>query len=73
MIFIHVHLLPWHWFWRNHHNINDGVKIWWRGPFAVVYLDSDIWPETATIKAVTAFPNSGTPWEKPDWRVRFHP
>ncbi len=54
MIHIHIHLLPWHWFWRDHHDINTGVKVWWRGPLVVVWLDSNIWPVTAKIKAVTA-------------------
>lgn len=72
MIHIHVHLLPWHWFWRDHHDIDTGVKIWWRGPFAIVWLDGSIWPDTSKVTHVFAYPPS-TPWEKPNWKLRFHP
>lgn len=53
MMHIHIHLLPWHWFWRNH-SADSGVVIVWRGPIVIVWMD-DTWPDTSTVQNVQAY------------------
>lgn len=69
MKYTHVHLLPWHWFWRTHTNDGTGIVMKWRGPFVFIKLNENIWPETATIKNVAAYRRNQSSGML---RLRFH-